>query len=140
MNQSRYKTIIRVGAVYDILATLPFAVPLFSAWAFQAFAKVDAWLGLGTAFTELDATSLFFINLGALAYVAWGVARLNEPSVANGRLDAILRLLVIGLQMFALSRGATPILWALAAVLLVLAVLELCVPRDFTMRERALGA
>jgi hypothetical protein len=124
MNQSRYMTIVRAGAVYDIIAMLPFAIPLLSAWAFRAFAKLDAWLGFGTEFAELDATSLFFINLGALAYVLWGVVRLREPSATNGRLDAFLRVLVIGLQLFALSQRATPILWVLAAVLLVLAALE----------------
>lgn len=35
MNQSRYANIVRIGAIYDIVATLPFAVPLLSAWAFQ---------------------------------------------------------------------------------------------------------
>lgn len=134
MKQSRYATIVRVGAIYDILATLPFAMPLLAGWALQAFSGLDAWLGLGSEFAELDATSLFFINLGALAYVAWGVARLRQPSVANGRLNGMLRLLVIGLQLFALSQGATPILWGLAAVLLVLAVLELRAPEEGAQR------
>lgn len=129
MKQSNYSTIVKIGAVYDILATLPFALPVLSAWAFQAFIGLDGWLGLGTEFQVLDPTSLFFVNLGALAYVAWGVARLREPSLANGRLDAVLRLLVVGLQMFALSQGATPILWLLAGVLLLIAVLELRTPQ-----------
>ncbi|UTL91681.1 hypothetical protein [Pseudomonas fluorescens] len=128
MNPSRYANIVRVGAAYDILATLPFAIPLVAGWCLRAFADLDAWLGLGTAFATLDATSLFFINLGALAYVAWGVARWRQPTASNGQLNAGLRLLVIGLQLFALSQGATPILWGLAAVLLLLAVLELRAP------------
>ncbi|PYB72019.1 hypothetical protein DMX11_19105 [Pseudomonas sp. LB-090624] len=142
MSQSRYATIVRVGAVYDIIATLPFALPVVASLALQAFAGLDAWLGLGTAFAALDSTSLFFINLGALAYVAWGVARWREPSAANGRLNALLRLLVIVLQLFALSQGATPILWALAAVLLVFAVFELrapeAVPEQGAMRTSLL--
>ncbi|AGZ33369.1 hypothetical protein C4Q28_24190 [Pseudomonas sp. SWI6] len=128
MNQSRYATIVRVGAVYDVIATLPFAIPFVAGWALQVFAGLDAWLGLGTPFARLDATSLFFINLGALAYVVWGIARWRQPTVSNGRLDAALRLAVIGLQLYALSQGATPILWGLAAVLLLLAVLQLRTP------------
>ncbi|WP_153774202.1 hypothetical protein [Pseudomonas sp. MNR3A] len=142
MNQSRYANIVRIGAIYDIVATLPFAVPLLSAWAFQLFAGLDAWLGLGTSFSVLDPTSMFFINLGALAYVIWGVARLREPSVANGRLDALLRLLVVGLQVVALSQGATPILWGLAVVLSVFAVLQLRRPNHAVSagpEKRALG-
>lgn len=142
MSQSRYATLVRLGAVYDIAATLPFAIPVLSAWALQLFAGLDAWLGLGSHFGVLDPTSMFFINLGALAYVCWGVARLREPSVANGRLDALLRLAVVGLQMVALSQGATPILWGLAVVLLMFAVLQLRAPSavgDTPVDKRALG-
>lgn len=142
MKMSNYANVVRVGALYDILATAPFALPVLSVWALEALIGLDAWLGLGTTFLALDPSALFFINLGALAYVVWGVARLREPSLANGRLDAVLRLLVIGLQLFALSQGATPLLWGLAAVLLVIAVLQLRRPTpDETpaARTEALG-
>lgn len=128
MKMSRYANVVRFGALYDILATAPFALPVLSLWALDALIGLDAWLGLGTTFHALDPSAMFFINLGALAYVVWGVARLREPTVANGRLDALLRLLVIGLQLFALSQGATPLLWGLAGVLLVIALLQLRKP------------
>ena len=80
MNPSRYANIVRVGAAYDILATLPFAIPLVAGWCLRAFADLDAWLGLGTAFATLDATSLFFINLGP-----WRMWRGALPAGASRR-------------------------------------------------------
>lgn len=39
MTQSTHEKIVRVGAIYDILAMAPFALPMVSVWAYSMIEK-----------------------------------------------------------------------------------------------------
>lgn len=124
MPQSTHEKIVRVGAAYDILAMAPFALPIVSVWAYALIQWVDLQLGFDSHFSALDPTAIFLLNIGAWAYLVWGVVRWRAPTREHARLSALLRVIVVVVQGVAVSSGASPFLLVLGAVQLLLAVLE----------------
>lgn len=124
MTQSTHEKIVRVGAIYDILAMAPFVLPMASVWAYSLIQWLDQQLGFNSRFSTLDPTAMFLLNIGAWAYLVWGIVRWRAPTREHARLSALLRVIVVVLQVLAVSGGASPFLLVLGAVQLVLAVLE----------------
>lgn len=124
MTQSTHEKIVRVGAIYDIIAMAPFALPMVSVWAYTLIQLLDHQLGFDSRFSTLDPTAMFLLNIGAWAYLMWGFVRWRTPTREYARLSALLRVIVVVLQVLAVSGGASPFLLVLGAVQLVLAVLE----------------
>lgn len=79
MTQSTHEKIVRVGAIYDILAMAPFALPMVSVWAYSMIQWVDQQLGFNSRFSTLDPTAMFLLNIGAWAYLVWGFVRWRAP-------------------------------------------------------------
>lgn len=115
---------VRAVAVYDILATGLLVLPPLVLLAMEALAWLDAQLGFQTTFLAPDPTVLFFINLAAASVAAWALIRLRQPTVEMLRIDIGYRLLLVGLQISAVSHGATPILLGISAVLAFIAIVE----------------
>ena len=124
MTQSTHEKTVRVGAIYDILAMAPFALPMVSVWAYSMIQWVDQQLGFNSRFSTLDPTAMFLLNIGAWAYLVWGFVRWRAPTREHARLSALLRVIVVVLQVLAVSGGASPFLLVLGVVQLLLAVLE----------------
>lgn len=125
MTPAFYKRIVQFGAIYDLLATAGLAVPTLLPYVLFLIKYLDTIFGFKTVFLPLDQTALLLINIGGCAYVVWALARLWAPSHNFGKLDALLRFMIVLCQIFAVTHGATPILLGLAAVLAAIGVLEL---------------
>jgi len=102
----------------------PFALPMVSVWAYSMIQWVDQQLGFNSHFSTLDPTAMFLLNIGAWAYLVWGFVRWRAPTREHARLSALLRVIVVVLQVLAVSGGASPFLLVLGVVQLLLAVLE----------------
>lgn len=124
MTPSNHEKIVRCGALYDIVAMAPFALPVVSAWTYLQIQWVDRQLGFNSQFSPLDPTAMFLINMSAWGYLVWGTLRLRAPSRDYALFSALLRVIVVALQLFAVSNGASPFLLVLGAIQLLLAILE----------------
>jgi hypothetical protein len=58
----------------------------------------------------LDATHILFANLLGSVVIVWSLARISSPSVQQGRLDAVARILFFTWQIFAVLSGASSVI------------------------------
>jgi len=121
---SRYLRIVRASAFYDLLVTLPFALP----WTFSPLhaamaALADAWQLPGQV-PALDPLHMLLANLLGSVVVMWSLARVLAPSVLLGRLDAAARWLFALWQVYAVLHGASAILLLFTVAEIVFGVLQ----------------
>ncbi len=106
MLTSRYLRIVRASAFYDLVVTLPFALPWTFAPLHAAMAALaQAWQLPGQV-SALDPLHMLLANLLGSVVVMWSLA----PSVLLGRLDAAARWLFALWQVYAVLHGASAIL------------------------------
>lgn len=104
--------VIRGVAWLDMTITLPFALP-FIAEALISFLRfADSLLGFATpaATFELGPFAMMFVHIMGALGVVWALARIRSPLPELARIDAIARLAVALLIIFAIAQGATPLL------------------------------
>lgn len=110
MLTSRYLRIVRASALYDLVVTLPFALP----WTFVPLHAAMAGLAqawqLPGQVPALDPLHMLLANLLGSVVVMWSLARVLAPSVLLGRLDAAARWLFALWQVYAVLHGASAIL------------------------------
>ncbi|MBB5409779.1 MULTISPECIES: hypothetical protein [unclassified Paraburkholderia] len=116
--------IVRIGAIYDLIATAVLVFPPVVPVVLDKLHALDAALGFHTQFAPLDPTSVFFFNLAGCFVVVWALAKLKTPTPEIGRMDAGLRFALVLCQIWAVFEGGTPLLLVISAVLLVIGVLE----------------
>lgn len=133
MNPNSYARLVRIGAIYDLIATAALAVPPLAYVVLELVRGLDARLGFNTPFHPLDATSMFFLNLAGCFVIVWAIAKLRRPTAEIGFMDAMLRFALVALQIYAVMQGATPILLGISAVLLLIGLLELRRPKPLRM-------
>lgn len=124
MLTSRYLRIVRTSAAYDLLVTLPFALPWTFAPMHAAMAGLaHAWQLPGQVPT-LDPLHMVLANLLGSVVVMWSLARLLAPTVLLGRLDAGARWLFALWQVYAVMHGASVILLVFTVAEIVFGVLQ----------------
>lgn len=121
---SRYITIVRASAWYDLLVTWPFATPWTFVWLYGSLASLAQSLGLPGTMHTLDPTHVLFANMLGSVVVVWSLARLLMPSVQMGRLDGVARLLFAAWQINAFLAGAGAIVLGFTLFELAFAVLQ----------------
>lgn len=136
MTNESYARLVRFGAIYDLIATAGLAIPPVAAVVLNVIQGLDAMLGFDTAFQPVDATTMFLINLAGCFVIIWAIARLRMPGIEVGRMDAGLRLALVVLQVWAVIRGATPILLGIGLVLAIIAIMELRRPLDRAVKDQ----
>jgi hypothetical protein len=115
-NQTARRT-IRFSALYDLLVTAGFALPLTAPSVIAGLADLHQGLGLsGSTPDATDTYTLMFANLMGSLVVVWAAFRLFHPSRAAGAADTVARVLFAWGMIAALSRGASQ----LVAFMLVL--------------------
>ncbi|WP_313442166.1 hypothetical protein [Stenotrophomonas sp.] len=121
---SRYRRIVRASAAYDLLVTLPFALP----WTFAPLHAALAWLAqvwqLPGQVPALDPLHMLLANLLGSVVVVWSLARILAPTVLLGRLDAAARGLFALWQVYAVLHGASAILLLFTAAEIAFGVLQ----------------
>ena len=124
MHFSRYLTIVRASAWYDLLVTWPFATPWTFMWLYGSLAALAQTLALPGTVHPLDATHVMLANLLGSVVVVWSLARLMMPSVGLGRLDGVARFLFAAWQVNAYLSGASAIVLSFTAFELMFGVLQ----------------
>ncbi|HEL2979621.1 TPA: hypothetical protein UMB92_002478 [Stenotrophomonas maltophilia] len=121
---SRYLCIVRTSAAYDLLVTLPFALPWTFAPLHAAMASLARALQLPGTVPALDPLHMLLANLLGSVVVMWSLARLIAPSVMLGRLDAVARGLFALWQVYAVLQGASAILLVFTIAEIAFCVLQ----------------
>lgn len=124
MKATRYHAIVRASAAYDLAVTWPFALPWTFTWLYVRLAEVTATLGLPGAMPVLDPLHVLFANLLGSVVVVWSLARLMQPSVRLGRLDALARGLFASWQLYSVTQGGSAIVVGFTVFELTFLVLQ----------------
>src|ERR1700761_160545 len=83
-----YLRLVRASAVYDVLATAPFATPWTFAWNWQQLSALNVRLG-GAALAPFDIyPTLIACLMGSLVLV-WSALRVARPEIRLGRFDGV---------------------------------------------------
>jgi hypothetical protein len=103
--------VLRRVALFDLIVTLPFALPIVAQRVVYALFDLDEWLGLGTTMPRLDSLHLLFINLMGILAVLWNLARVRSRGTELAQMDVwgrcAVALWIVGYVLF--SR-VTPVL------------------------------
>lgn len=123
--------LIKAVAWCDFAVTLPFALPFIAEALIALIYGIDHTLGFGTPalFFEAGPFGLMFVHIMGMLGVVWALARLRQPLPELARIDAVARLAVAALIIYAISMGATPVLWLFVATEIVGSVLQFTVLR-----------
>jgi hypothetical protein len=116
LDASRYATIVRASALYDLVVTLPFATPWTFGLLASALTWLDAQLGLPGSIPPHDLMTVLMANLMGSVVVVWSIARLHLGLAILGRYDAAARFLFAAWQSVALMSGMS---WVALPLLLV---------------------
>lgn len=130
MTNYSYSRLVRFGAFCDLFVAAALVIPSIAALLAGIIRALDMQLGFDTVFAPIDATSMYMVNLAGCFVIIWAIARLRSPSFSMGRMDALLRLALVFIQIRAVSDGATPILLGLSLMFATFAFLELRRPTD----------
>lgn len=101
----------------DLAVTLPFALPFIAEALIVGIYLLDGLLGLATPalYFETGPFGMMFVHIMGVLGVVWALARLRTPTAELARMDAVARLVVAALIIYAIASGATPILWLFVA-------------------------
>ncbi|MFF7708536.1 hypothetical protein [Pseudomonas sp. NPDC007930] len=123
-NASRYLTLVRISAVYDLLVTAPFMTPWSAALYLGSFATLSEALGLARPIPVLGAAEMLFANLLGSLVAVWAVWRLRHTSLAAGRYDAAARGVFTLWQLYAVGAGASVLLLGFTLMEVAFGVLQ----------------
>jgi hypothetical protein len=102
---------LRRVALFDLVVTLPFALPIVAQRVVYFFFDLDERLDLGTVLPRLDSIHLLFINLMGVLAVLWNVARVRARGPELAQLDVWGRCVVAAwITGYVLFSRVTPIL------------------------------
>ncbi|MFE9997376.1 hypothetical protein [Streptomyces avermitilis] len=118
-----YLRVVRASAWYDLVVTAGFATPWTYALVHDALSSWGRAWGLG-ALPELDPMQTLYANLMGSVVVVWAVLRLVRPLPEHGLLDGIARALFTAWQAYALTHGATRLLWLFLGVEVAFGVVQ----------------
>lgn len=111
MTDSTVRRVVFFSALYDLLATWPFATPWTATWLSGQLGALHLQLGLAGSAPSLDSpTALLFANLMGSIVTVWSLLRLLRPTTELGAADTAGRVLFSTWMMFALLHGASPVL------------------------------
>ncbi|GAB3225024.1 hypothetical protein GCM10027447_14200 [Glycomyces halotolerans] len=110
-----YLRLVRASAWYDLVVTAAFATPWTYVLAHGALSALGERTGLG-ALPELEPMQVMYANLMGSVVVVWALLRLFRTLPVHGRYDGAARVLFALWQAYALSQGASGLLWGFLIV------------------------
>jgi hypothetical protein len=119
VSEARYRTIVRAGAIYDLIVTAPFTTPWTLALALSTMGWAQAALGLSGEVPAYSTGVALFANLMGSLVLVWSSIRILWPEPWLGRADALARGLFSLWMIYALVRGATPVIGSFLAFELI---------------------
>jgi len=114
LTEVHYLRWVRASALYDLLVTWPLATPWTLSLLLAQMASLHHQLGLPG---QMPVPDLLHLLLGALLgslVLVWAGLRAWRPTVLLGRLDLITRLAFLSWELWAVSRGLSPLLLGFA--------------------------
>jgi hypothetical protein len=114
MKLNHYQKIVRLSAIYDLIVTFPFAMPIVSVWMIGAFSLAHNFFGLKGDVPSFEGSHMLFVNLMGCIVTVWSVLRILRPEAIFGLFDSFGRFSFASWQLFYLvNHQVTPLLWAL---------------------------
>ncbi|MDC0738576.1 hypothetical protein N6L24_09810 [Cognatishimia sp. SS12] len=123
LSQRQFHRIYRLSAWYDLIVTWPFATPITLALFWSSMGTAHDALGLAPL-PALDTYAVLFANFFGTVVLIWSVLRLRLNDVRLARYDAVGRWSFSAWQLYALSQGASPILWGFLIAEVIWAILQ----------------
>jgi hypothetical protein len=124
MDAERYRTVVRMSALYDLVVTVAFVTPWSFALLHGVVAGLDAAMGAPGEVPLPDALTVLLGNLLGSVVVVWSLARLHLGSVVLGRYDALARLLFAAWQINAMTAGLSMVILPLTAFEILFGILQ----------------
>jgi len=125
VKKSTYIKIMRASAIYDLIATAPFVLPVTFAFTWSQLSGLHQQLGLAGTLPDPHVYMILLANLLGSVVVVWSAARLWLNMAVLGRFDAAARLLFATWQIVALVNGASMVLAAYLVVELIFGFLQI---------------
>lgn len=114
MELKQYKKIVRWSAIYDLVVTLPFALPVVSGMVVQGFASLHQKFNFEGTVPAFEGSHLLFVNLLGCIVTVWSVLRIKKPEAQYGLYDSFGRFSFSAWQLYyLLTNQLTPLAWAL---------------------------
>jgi hypothetical protein len=116
--EMKYRKLVRVSAIYDLIVTFPFALPGLVGVQLATMVKLQEGLGLSGQFPVFEPVHLFFINLMGSIVTVWSVLRIVKPEPLFGFTDGIGRAVFSSLMLYYL------VVWSIPQVVVLFLVPE----------------
>lgn len=100
MDIKRYKTIVRIGGLYDLAVTFPFAIPYLAYTQIMMLSSLNQYLGFSGTIPSFEPLHLLFINLFGTIVSFWSVLRIHKGEPIFGLYDGVGRFLFASLMIF----------------------------------------
>jgi len=105
MSTQSYQTIVKASAIYDLVMTAAFAIPILAAIKIHLLRDFHLYLNLPGEFPIFEPVHLFFVNLTGSVVVIWSVLRIKHPLPILGFYDSLTRFLFSLAMVYALTVG-----------------------------------
>lgn len=115
MTPERYVTLQKGVCVYDVLALLPFALPLVNVQHLATMGQVNALLG-GDVWPVFDPIQLMMVQLLGVIGTGWTVWRWRNVSREIGVFEGGLRFFVVAALFWAFVQSGQPLLLVFAGI------------------------
>lgn len=91
MQRSKYQSVIKSSAIYDLIFTFAFAIPGLALLKINLLFDVHSGFNLLGSFPRFDPVHLMFVNLLGVIVTIWSVLRIRYPEPIFGLYDAYAR-------------------------------------------------
>lgn len=100
LSEVKYRKIVWLGGIYDLIVNLPFALPIVVSMHLATVEKLQAWLGLYGEFPVFDPFQLLFVNVFGSVATIWAILRIAKPEPLFGLTDGAMRAVLSGLMLY----------------------------------------
>ena len=110
LSPASFVRLVRASALYDVIATAPFATPWTFAWDWHQLSALNVRLG-GDALPIPGVFNVLIACLLGSLVLVWSALRIAWPATRLGRFDGAARLLFSTWMAWALLLTHAPLLW-----------------------------
>jgi hypothetical protein len=91
--------IYRIVGIWDLILTLPFALPIVNVQAVFLLSWLNGILSPDVIFPAFDGLHMFFVQLFGILAVLWAVVRIHKPSAYLAFYDMVGRFVVAAVML-----------------------------------------
>ena len=111
MTYTPYQRLVRSSAIYDILLTTAFAVPVLASMKVDLLRWVHTSTGMAGHFPLFDPMHMVFVHLLGSVVTVWSLLRVFHPQALFGWYDAMARFAFSLVMAWGLWQGGSSLLW-----------------------------